>query len=66
MTVPYDAKTGVYKNGGTKFKIFSESNTMEVPTAAELTSMRISLNGDARGDVRFDNVSFKLINKAGN
>lgn len=66
MTVLYDANTGVYKNGATKFKIFNEANTMEVPTAADLTGFRISLNQKACGDVRFDNVSFKLINKAGN
>ena len=36
---------------------------MEVPKADELTGMRISLNGDARGNVRFDNLSLKLIKK---
>jgi hypothetical protein len=61
-----DAEVGIYKSASTKFKIFGAENGIEIPKADELTGMRISLNGDARGDVRFDNVSFKLINKAGN
>jgi hypothetical protein len=65
-----DPVTGVYYRSDSKFKLFNSvnnsSNTMEVPTAAELTRIRISLNNNAYGDVRFDNISFKLINKTSN
>ena len=56
-----DAEVGIYKSANTKFKIFGAENGIEIPKANELTGMRISLNSDARGDVRFDNLSFKLI-----
>ena len=59
-----DAETGVYKNGSSQFKLFNSAKTMEVPKADEITGFRITLNDAARGDVRFDNLSFKLINKA--
>ena len=70
LTIYADATTGVYYRKDSKFKLFNSvnnsSNTMEVPKAAELTGFRISLNSDAKGDVRFDNLSLKLINKPSN
>ena len=60
-TIYKDSATGVYKNSSTQFKLFNSEKTMEVPTADELTGIRISLNDSARGDVRFDNLSFKRI-----
>jgi hypothetical protein len=59
---------GVYKNGSSYFKIFGNpgkhsSGGIDVPTVEQLNAFRISLNQDAYGDVRFDNLSFKLLNK---
>lgn len=65
-----DADTGVYKAAKSYFNLFgnpgAHATGIEVPTAAEITGMRINLNNAALGGVRFDNLSLKLINKPSN
>ena len=66
FTAP-DEATGAYNSGATAsyFKIFNtEKGTADLPEVGDLVKYRIQLNNAAYGDVRFDNVSFKLINRA--
>ena len=61
--------TGIFAASKSYFKLLGNpggvsGGGIDIPEVGDLAKYRIQLNNSAYGDVRFDNISFKLINKA--